>query len=554
MIELGRAKPVVVIGDSHTQIYDGRIYRDERSGDLLAMSVRYIPGITATRLLADKNNLTPEMFEALNRSGLITGSGAVRYLSQNPMEVMNDMAWGRPQTPPLLLLMIGDLNVKHQLSEAMAGGYDIVLPEGFCKYPVPGPEPERVPKILPFKLLLDELNGIFDPLFTFAGLLRGAGLKRLFLHSLPPPYAGDEMFRVMYKHAVPQRVRYKITLAVNALLERRCAEAGIGFVDIWPDVVDETGGMKPQFSLDGGHLHPDSCRFTVERLVAGLRLCQRDVSNMARFDTALARIAGPDAGLQSSAEAEAEDAIASWTAHGVARLPLPELPGLPVEAVDFADPEAAFEDIDWAFRPPADEAAAEWGRPTADFLDRLDGVLSQPAPQALMQHVLGGQTIVFSARPFRGNGNPLDLDGWARNSWPSGVQRGLIVLAGKTGPSFRTAEGPVALPPCPPGTLILYDPRRVACELPQEGGWLGIDLHLGPKVPEMEPRLIWNGRNCWPGDPFFFQLSHAATTPRRNRPYVALLAVPYWEGQPAISWDREKYWVLPEDHSKKMNE
>jgi len=528
--EIGRAKPVFMVGDSHTLIFDGRIYRLPGSGDVLAVKSNYIPGITAQQVSPAEGSISAEIYEALRRLDIITPSGQPKYTLLDKHEVLISMAHGSAQTPPLCVFHIGEINVRQQLCRSLGTDFDIVLPQGLSPYKSPPAEGDR--QIIPFKVFSQNINTIFEGLFRGIELIRQAGLKRIFLHSMPVPYSADETFAAQHEFALDKARRIKVSLAVNAILARQCQERDIGFINIWGHITDDTGILQPRFELDGFHLSADACAVTMNSFLDCVRNSQAKVTNGPRYDTALDRAA-------VESHERTEDAPAA----GYQVLGCPGLRDLP--AKDLAPSEdSLFADIDWAYRPDGVESGLEWLSPGQDFIDRLAALLfADEGVGPSLATAARGRPVIYSARPFRTETGAVAFDEWAHGAWPTGMMRAVAVIDAPPDsdglhllvrPHNEAADTTSLI--CPPGSLIVYDPRQV--RLTSDGGTscLGIDLHFGPAVPEMRPKVIWNGRNCWPGDPFVFSLHKAVVSPRQSRPYVALLAVPYWEDRPAISW------------------
>ncbi|GEM_PF-6935985 len=527
--EIGRAKPVFLIGDSHTQIFDGRIYQLADQAGIIAVSRDYIPGITAQSVSTPDGSVSSEIVRALKRFDLITESGVAKYTLLDKEEVLKAMAHGGAQTPPFCIFHIGEINVRQQLARSLGADFDIVLPPGLTPYKYPAAAEGR--QISPFRVFSQIIETIFEGLFRGLAQFKRAGLTRLFLHSMPVPYSGDEVFEKQNGFALDIARRIKVSLAVNAFLARKCKEHGIGFIDIWGDIVDETGKLQPKFELDGFHLGADACLVTVKRFLDCVRNSQIHVTNGPRYGAARDRAEAPARGEAGPIPGEGY-AVLNFA--GLQALPIGDL--IPIG-------EKRFTDIDWAYRPDGAETGAEWFAPSLTFVERLAALLfEENALLDSLAAMAGGRPVFYSARPFRPRAGEMALDDWARDAWPIGLMRAIAVIDAADGEEFRlsvggwnAAEKKTTLS-CPPGSLIVYDPRQVRLTIEDGSRGLAIDMHFGPAVPEMSLQVVWNGANCWPGDPFIFSLREAVAAPTPERPYLALLAVPYWEDQPAALW------------------
>jgi hypothetical protein len=124
---------------------------------------------------------------------------------------------------------------------------------------------------VPFADVEAAVQHALEPFLLGLELLATAGFTRSLVHGLAPRCRDAErVARWCHGVRIEAAVRSKIAIAANRLLARRCAELGLGFVDVWADLAADDGFLDPRFDLDGIHQNRAATERTFPRVVAAL--------------------------------------------------------------------------------------------------------------------------------------------------------------------------------------------------------------------------------------------------------------------------------------------
>lgn len=276
----GPIVPFAYIGDSHAGAIGWHLFEDPRGGPHITTNVVPIWRFVAADALDEQGRIGESLITALRRSGAfrtvldapqLAGfpSAMITYGREKKAEhyVLNAAANDAPY-----VLCIGEINTRYLLHWLVQDGIDFDLP-------FPAPELDALDASYPVRArfradqMMKVLAEEFAPLFRALRMLREAGLKSLFLHSIPPPAVDDADAERVLKHPSPVRLRYKLARYVNFLYANVCRELGVGFIDMWP-LVTKDGVLDPAFYLDGLHLNIEHSKRSVSevyRQLAALR-------------------------------------------------------------------------------------------------------------------------------------------------------------------------------------------------------------------------------------------------------------------------------------------
>jgi hypothetical protein len=257
------------IGDSHAGIFDGLIFADREVPDRFVMTKsRWQPYFRAAKFFAGgrfPERITRTFLDVNLITAAPAGEGWPIFTPiTTESESGGELAEAcRPrERARVCVFCCGDVDAR-EATHAVPHDADFPLePDvpGLARLPR-----HAIRQFLPLgaveQMLVDRYLG---PLFDGLAALREAGYTRLFLHSLPPPIDLDA------PHKPPVLLRYKVSIAMNRLMERFCERTGIGFLSIW-DAVTNDDLIAPRFDLDGVHLNLDAATVTVDRLDAAVR-------------------------------------------------------------------------------------------------------------------------------------------------------------------------------------------------------------------------------------------------------------------------------------------
>ena len=255
-----RVVPVYVFGDSHSLAYRNAFVSDQMTGETIATRVRYFTpeGCTAETFFSETRGFHPDLISALEHEWLTRGGRPV-HSSFDPYDLFHTYTTGLPQSPPLILISCGDIDLRRDILSFLQSDRDFVLPDDTV-YPT-----SDVP-LIPYDLCLRRLEARMSLLVRGLVALRSYGFMRTFLHCIVPPTMDDELFERVNKFRCPVNTRYKAAVLCNRYLAGQCRAKGIPFIDIWPDVTTD-GYLRKEFELDGVHLAPASVQFSLRQVL-----------------------------------------------------------------------------------------------------------------------------------------------------------------------------------------------------------------------------------------------------------------------------------------------
>lgn len=270
---LSKPTPIYLIGDSHVLGFKNLFCRDSYThGDYYTIA-RYCSGFSAGNFY-ERGTLGPMLMQALEYEGLVQ-QGRATHLGVDPMDIAVAYASGAPQVAPLIVMSVGDIDMRRDVLRKFVNDYDLVLP--FANdYPTTGKPP------LPYDVALEFVEKLMEPIIAGMKLMHEIGLVRTYLHTVPPPTLNAPLFRKIHGFDCPLATRYKVAVMCNQFLLRRCAESGLPVIDVWPEVTRH-GYLTAEYELDGVHLNREANRLSLQSLVEHALNNTPAVCNVPRY-------------------------------------------------------------------------------------------------------------------------------------------------------------------------------------------------------------------------------------------------------------------------------
>ncbi|MBA4018459.1 MAG: hypothetical protein C0483_14930 [Pirellula sp.] len=255
--ELSKPTPIHLIGDSHILGFKNLLCRDSYTGREYTTAIRYLTGFSAGNFY-ERGTLGPVLVQALEYEGLLS-NGRATHLGVDAMDIAVAYASGAPQVAPLIVVSVGDIDMRRDVLRKFLTDYDLVLP--FANdYPTTGKPP------LPYDVAYAFVQELLEPIVAGAKLMHDIGLVRTYLHTVPPPTLNVPLFRKIHSFDCPTATRYKVAAMCNHFLAQRCQELGLPLIDLWPQVTEQ-GYVQKQFELDGVHLSREANLLSLQILI-----------------------------------------------------------------------------------------------------------------------------------------------------------------------------------------------------------------------------------------------------------------------------------------------
>lgn len=265
---VGDAVPYTYIGDSHAGSIGTLVFEDANETTRIVTRTCTIWRFVASDALGADGALGDELVQALRNTGALHTSQAFAPLAGfRPVQT----TYGREKRPENVAVLdsaserayvvcVGEIDTRYILHRFVLERLDFQVP-----FPIDGLEALpafEARQTLRADRMLAFLGEEFKPLFVGLRLLRAAGLRTIFLHSLPPPAIDDADAERVLKHPSPARLRYKLAMFVNFLYEAVCRDIGVGFINMWPSVTS-ANLLRPEYYLDGLHLNREHAKRSV---------------------------------------------------------------------------------------------------------------------------------------------------------------------------------------------------------------------------------------------------------------------------------------------------
>jgi hypothetical protein len=271
------ALPIFVIGDSHALPYKNMFFRDKWTGQWVTVRSKYISGLTAHDFFnPETSEFLSSIIECLEYEGLVRDGGAT-HLSRNEIDFSIARASGLPLAPSLIMLAVGDIDIRGTLLPMFADQYDFVPP-----FESPYPLLDR--KIIPWDLIAEVIERHISPFVEGLKQLRMAGFNRLYVQLVVPPTANEERIKQLHGFCCPLSVRTKLVASFNRILTEKVEAIGGTIINIWPQVTGTDGYLSPEYELDGVHLPPKAARMQLEQLLEHAINCPWESVNHVRHE------------------------------------------------------------------------------------------------------------------------------------------------------------------------------------------------------------------------------------------------------------------------------
>ena len=494
---LGAVTPIHMVGESHSLVFSNLLFRPACAQESYLCKTRFLSVLKAADYSAG-NDLSVDYVHALIAEGIVDSALRPAFLHAEPSAAF---LAGMPVMSPPMVLFAGDLDM-HQLFRQIGGSYDFILPDDPCY----GTDKAR--QILPYSDIEGHIAGFLAPFFNAVRLLKGVGFSRMMIHCLPPR-TPDNAAASHWTGGIiiDAPVRAKLTLLANRQIAAFCTEAGIAFIDTWPDLT-ENGYLRPEYELDGAHINRQSALISLEMITAHLFDHTAGIWNSARYDHAASHAEFNASSLEfpvyeqqwRQASLAAGNLGADFAEKALADLSF-DIAG--------ANPQAR---PDWIGRPRAGCTGITLAEPSEALLMEAAALLGKGEGLAMLQ---AGSTCALTVSSFRPVRYAADAANMEALACPADVRRAVIVLGATSRITFETIGGePLETPAAMAGQMIVYDPHKVTMKLAAGAEDADIiELTLMPRLSGQPFRLVCAGLCDFPADPFLFSVKGMKAAP-----------------------------------------
>jgi hypothetical protein len=250
---------VYVIGDSHALPYRNLMFRDKWTGQWVSVRSKYVSGLAANGLFnSETEEFHPDLIRFLEHEGLVR-DGRATHLSTDQIDFAIAQAAGQSVRPPLLLIIVGDIDIRAAIMPILKDTHDFVPPFEMTLGVLDRP-------LVPWDILDEAIERHIAP--TIAGLrqLINCGFNRLYVQAVVPPTTNEARVRELHGYDCPVSVRTRLVACFNRKLSAECEAIGVTVLDNWP-ALTELGMLRPELEVDGVHLPPRAAWWFVEALL-----------------------------------------------------------------------------------------------------------------------------------------------------------------------------------------------------------------------------------------------------------------------------------------------
>lgn len=254
-----------VVGESHADAMLGACVRDASGAVVACSPVAHVPGFRTNRFLDEEGRIHPSVviaLESLRILGHVDASDPRAMPQHVAAENVCSPEWARSwcvmsafaETP--VLFVVGEINARFLYKE--------IPPHADVPVRFASEALRRIPTFAPTAVVNPDavdrvISNQLAPMFSAFELLRGAGLKRIALHSISPCTADDAQYLHEIRYDTRALTRYKIIMLFNEAMRSFCRSAGFLFVDRWDDFTD--GGLvRDGYMADAVHIAPAHMR------------------------------------------------------------------------------------------------------------------------------------------------------------------------------------------------------------------------------------------------------------------------------------------------------
>jgi len=257
--EVETVLPVYIVGDSHSLPYRNMVFREKWTGAWVMARSKYIPSLTAHDFFdPTTGDFHSEFIGFLEYEGLVR-AGRATHLSMNEVDFAIAKAAGQPVRPPLILVAVGEIDVRGPIMRVLKNTHDFVPPFATSLPLLDKP-------LVPWDVIEEAIEERLGPFVAGLQQLIAAGFKRIYVQSVVPPTRKEERIRELQRYDCPVTVRTKLVQAFNWKMAAKIRSINLTMLDNWSDLTDG-GLLRPEFDFDGVHLPPKGARIYLEALI-----------------------------------------------------------------------------------------------------------------------------------------------------------------------------------------------------------------------------------------------------------------------------------------------
>jgi hypothetical protein len=510
-----KAVRIFLIGDSHCLPARDLLISDKFTGINYTIVSKYIPGFSGCSTIKG-NEIAPQFLAALESENLIR-DGNFTHLSISEQDLAASFAAGLSGNAPIIVLSVGDIDLRSVLLSKLNDNYDLVLPFNSA-YGV-----RKGVRIMPYSVAYEIARKQLASLIEIIRKLRSMGLHRVLFLELPPPSLSQEQFDKIHGFSCPAMTRYKATMVFNKVLDEICLAEGATLVKYWSDVLDKDGWLKKEFELDGVHLNRDANIKIMKKIIywavnqgrqygvnskrheLAYKLSEHvDEINLSDNNKSLSRVYHEEGLCRTIISNDIIESINKELNYDL----------------DVGNRHAR---IDWSGNPvtPFSEHMKA-AVPNHNILEILYHTLYETDIYFLIQACMGKDVHFVNCRPFMSINHEQEGEGpqsFHYDGCPPHVIRAILYLVDvdeTNGPfEYVNKEGVIEKLTGPKGTFFIFDANRLLhrANPPREKFRQSIDFVILPRMKSQKRSVLWAGINNWPNDPFNFTVNGMLSYP-----------------------------------------
>ena len=251
--------PVYVVGDSHSLPYRNMVFREKWTSAWVMARTKYIPGLTAYDFFnTTTGEFHPDFIAFLEYEGLVRG-GRATHLSTDEVDFAIAKATGQPVRPPLIMITIGEIDVRGPILQLLKDTHDFVPPFSTTMPLLDKP-------LVPWDVIDEAIETRLHPFIAGLQRLVEAGFRRVYVQGVVPPTQQEARVRQLQSYDCPVTVRTKLVEAFNWKLSPKVRSLNLVMLDRWSDLT-QNGLLRSEYDFDGVHLPPKGARLLLEALI-----------------------------------------------------------------------------------------------------------------------------------------------------------------------------------------------------------------------------------------------------------------------------------------------
>jgi lysophospholipase L1-like esterase len=274
--EVETVLPVYIVGDSHSLPYRNMVFREKWTGGWVMARTKYVPGLTARDFYnPETGEFHREFIAFLEYEGLVR-AGRATHLSMDEVDFSIAKAMGQAALPPLILITIGEIDVRGPILQLLKDTHDFVPP-----FPTTLPLLDK--PLVPWDVIDEAIEARLGPFIAGLQQLIAAGFRRVYVQSVVPPTRQEARIRELQSYDCPASVRTKLVQAFNWKLGAKCRSLNLVMLDRWSELT-EGDLLRPEYDFDGVHLPPKGARILLEALIDDAIDSRGLVANHPRYE------------------------------------------------------------------------------------------------------------------------------------------------------------------------------------------------------------------------------------------------------------------------------